>query len=74
MYSQQLQDFQSVPHAVKVYKFAHQMQIECLLIALDHFFKGVQVADRFLIFDLYKMLDVQLGLESCKKVIGFFSF
>lgn len=66
------EDFKCVLHAVKVYRFAHQMKIECLTTALDHSLKTAHATERFVIFDLYKTLNVQHGLNNFKKVIPFF--
>jgi hypothetical protein len=41
---------------VKLYKFAHRMQIEALIDELDEQFKQVKPDEVFQIFDLYHVL------------------
>ena len=65
-----MMELQSIPKAlaVEVYKFAHKMQINQLIDKLDDYFKAASPSDVFSIFDLYKFLAHEAGLESCRKV------
>lgn len=65
-----VKDFKSVSFGIKVYKFAHEMQITTLMtVGLTEFFhKTIKATEIFAIFDLYTMSDNQLGLYHCKKV------
>lgn len=69
-----MKDFECVPFGIQLYKFAHEMQIELLLQALDNFFKEPNAEDVFLIFNLYQLLDDDFGLKRCKKVWLYFIF
>lgn len=71
-----VKDFKSVALGIQVFKFAHEMQIDSLLMTDDivEFFKENQDAsDIFSIFDLYHKYDNQLGIEACKEVRNFFA-
>jgi hypothetical protein len=61
-------DFKTTPFGIKLYKFAHEMQIDALKDELVEFFKKAKASETFAIFDLYHMTDNQVGLDSCKPV------
>lgn len=66
-------EFQSVPLAVKVYKFAHKMQINQLMEKLDEYFKAASPSDVFSIYDFYKIVGNEAGLDTCRKVCPYYT-
>jgi hypothetical protein len=69
----EVSDFKSVPFGTQLYRFAHLMQIESLLKALDVFFKHPKASDVFAVFEVYHKFGNQRGLDKCK-VVRFFPF
>jgi hypothetical protein len=57
-----------------VYKFAHEMQIDCLMTALDEFlFKNISAISVMEVYEFYKLIDHSVGLKTCKEVCNFYS-
>lgn len=54
--------------AIQVYLFAHEMQINTFLKALDAFFAKVDASEIFPVFDMYKMIGNEVTLDTCKQV------
>ena len=64
----QVKDFKSTAFGVKLYKFAHEMQIDTLSDELVEFFKLTKSSEIFALFDLHVMSGNKEGLENCKLV------
>lgn len=64
-----MKDFKDVSFAVKVFKFAHEMQIEYLAKDLTDFIGDKVEADEvFAIYDFFSQMDSIAGLNACSKV------
>jgi hypothetical protein len=62
--------FRSISFAVDVFKWAHDMKIESLMLVLkDYFEDKAEPSQIFEIFELYYKIGYQEGLAWCKKVI-----
>jgi hypothetical protein len=64
----QLNDFKNVTFGIKIYKFAHEMQIDSLTEALDDFLKQPTASDVIAIFNIFQLSKNLPGLKSCKEV------
>ena len=63
-----MKDFKTTAFGAKLYRFAHEMQIETLTEELTEFFKQTKTSEIFSLFDLYCMSDNKVGLDNCKMV------
>jgi hypothetical protein len=70
----QVVDFKTAAFGIKLYEFAHEMQIDTLKEQLVEFFKQTKPSNIFALLDLYKKTGNKVGLENCKKVREFFFF
>jgi len=65
----QVKDFITIAFGAKLYKFAHEMQIDTLKDELLEFFKQTNKSSEiFTLFDLYHSTGNQAGLDNCKLV------
>jgi hypothetical protein len=57
--------------SIDIFKFAHEMQIDSLLLRLEDYFAGVPADQVMAVVDLLKMTGVQNGdlLAHCKMVV-----
>jgi hypothetical protein len=67
VYGEPVKKFKSAAFGVQVYVFANRMQIKRLPSELDALFKEAKPGDIFHIFDFYKMINNQQGLDNCKR-------
>jgi hypothetical protein len=68
----QKKEFKNVTLAMDVYKFAHEMQIDCLMTALDEFlFKNISAISVLEVYEFYKLIEHSVGLKTCKEVCNF---
>jgi hypothetical protein len=66
VYGQPVKKLKSVAFGVQIYMFANRMQIKLLPAELDKLFKDTKAADIFAVFNLYQLINNQLGLDTCK--------
>jgi len=64
----EVSDFKSVHFGTQLYEFAHLMEIESLLTALDVFFTHPKASHVFAVFEVYHKFGNQTGLDMCKEV------
>jgi hypothetical protein len=65
----QVTDFQSVPLAIKLFKLAHKLQLDCLAYASANFIGGhdFKATEIFYIFDLFVQKGNTNGVLLCSK-------
>lgn len=67
-----MKEFKDLSFQVKMYRFAHEMQIDSLTEELEKLFDEITAMEIFIIFDLYIEVNNEDGIDKCKKV--FFKF
>lgn len=65
-----VKEFKNASFAIKVYKFANEMQITQLETQgfAGYFEKNIKASEIFTLFDLYQMTGNRQGILSCKEV------
>jgi hypothetical protein len=69
----EVKDFKSISFAINLYEFAQEMQIHSLTRALEEFFKNAETTEMCALFEYFRAIGNQAGLDNCKMVSITFS-